>query len=126
MNKVQILDKLQRNLVMRGLSPVRGATTVTVEGMIISCVDASIQAPMGGIDGSASPFLGMGVVAPGKIKIVPSGSEASIAEIFVTANDLIVLREVCGFANDVAVMDHDEATVLATLAGSADLAMMGQ
>jgi len=126
MNKVQILDKLQRNLLARGLSPVRGSTTVTVEGMAISCVDASIQAPMGGVDGTSSPFLGMGIVAPGMIKIVPTSTEASIAEIFVTANDLIVLREVCGFANDVIIYDHDLANVLATIPGSADLHMMGQ
>lgn len=126
MNKVQILDKLQRNLIMRGLSPVRGATNITIAGFVVSCVDAVIQAPMGGIDGTSSPFLGMGVVAPGTIKIVPDGTKATIPAIFLDAASLIVLREVCGFANDVVVMDHDEVNVLATLTGSADLHMMGQ
>lgn len=126
MNKVQILDKLQRNLLQRGLSPVRGATSITIAGFVISCVDASIQAPMGGVDGTVSPFLGIGVASPGTIKIVPDGTKATIPQIFLDEASLIVLRELCGFANNIVIMNYADAVVVATLTGSADLHMMGQ
>lgn len=127
MNKVQILDKLQRNLVMRGMSPVRGATTVTVANMVISCVDADIQSPMGGVSASSAPFLGIGVAAPSIIKIVgASSSYDTLAKIFVTEAAMVVFREVCGFANDIMIYDDDGSTLIATIRGSADLVGLGQ
>ncbi len=125
-NKTQILDKIKRNLDMLGVSAVRGSTTVTAGNCIISYVDASIQAPMGGIDQTVSPFLGMGVAAPGKLQIRGTGTKDTVPTIFTNEENLKVLRVVCGHANNVLVVDGTTgATVLAELPGSADLLGLG-
>ena len=108
---VQILDKIQRNCQQRGLSVSRpSADLLIAEGMEITVEDAEIASPMGGIDPSVSPFLGIGVAAPGKI--VLDTDPASLAE-------LKVLRIVCGHANTVVIPAGE-------LPGHADLNGMGQ
>jgi hypothetical protein len=108
---VQILDKIQRNCQQRGLSVSRtSADELEAEGIVITYEDAVIDSPMGGIDGSASPFLGIGVANPGKI--VLDTDPASIAE-------FQVLRIVCGHANTVVIPAGE-------LPGHVDLNGMGQ
>lgn len=124
-NPVQVLDKIKRNLDAVGVSATRNATSVTAAGLTISYVDASIQSPMGGVDGGASPFLGIGVANPGVLKIKGATGENSIPAIFVDAADLAVLACCTRFANDV-VVEAANGTELARLAGHPDLKMMGQ
>lgn len=131
-NDVQILDKIQRNLEQAGITVTRGASKVTAGNVKIQYQDAVIQAPMGGIDDSASPFLGIGVGNPGQI--IVSGlldADAALADIFVTETDLRVLRVACGMANTILVKagrtdDSILAATLATLEGHVDLLGMGQ
>jgi hypothetical protein len=125
-NPVQILAKIKRNLDAVGVPATLNSSSVVAAGMTISYVSASIQSPMGGVDGGSSPFLGMGVVAPGVIKIKGAAGENSIAAIFVAASDLAVLACCARFANDVSVEAGDTATELARLAGHPDLKMMGE
>lgn len=121
MNKKQILDKIKRNLDQRKISAVRNASDVTVGAIVISCEDASIQSPMGGIDGSSSPFLGMGVANPGKLVVTIADMTAVD---FVTASALLpVLCEVFSFANDVKVTDGTNTAVVSSLA---DFVGLGQ
>jgi hypothetical protein len=126
MNKVQILAKIKRNLDQLGIANTADSVSVTAVGTIISCVDAAIQAPMGGIDGSVSPFLGIGIAAPGQLQLKGASGENSLAAIFTTEDNFKVLREICGFANDVVIVKGDNTDILATLPGNADLKMMGQ
>ena len=126
-NKVQILNKIARDLGQLGVSVTQGATTVTVGHCIISYVDATIASPMGGVDGTASPFLGIGVANPGKLQIRGTGSLNTIATIFDNASDLQVLALVAGFANNILVVDGSTgATVLAELVSNVDLKGLGQ
>ena len=126
-NKVAILKKLVRDIGMLGMSVTQDATTVTVGHCIISYVDATIQSPMGGVDGTASPFLGIGVANPGKLQIRGTGSLNTIATIFDNASDLQVLALVAGFANNILIVDGSTgATVLAELVSSVDLKGLGQ
>lgn len=125
-NPVQVLDKIKRNLDAVGVPATRNATSVTAAGLTISYVDAVIQSPMGGVNGDASPFLGIGIGNPGSLKIKGAGGETSIALIFTTAADLAVLACCTRFANDVVVESGDSTAELARLAGHPDLKMIGQ
>jgi hypothetical protein len=110
-NSVQILDKIQRNCQQRGIAASRpSAELLIAAGMEISYQAADIAAPMGGINPSVSPFLGIGIANPGKI--VLDTDPASLDE-------LRVLRIVCGHANTVVIPAGE-------LEGHADLNGMGQ
>jgi hypothetical protein len=110
-NDVQILDKIQRNCEQIGLSVTRdSATQLTAEGMVITYSAAVIQAPMGGIDDSASPFLGIGVANPGKIEI--DTDPATLVE-------LQVLHIISGMANSIVIP-------LGEIQGNVDMLGMGQ
>lgn len=125
-NSAQVLDKIKRNLDAVGVPATRGNSTVTAAGLTISYVDADLQAPLGGVNGNSSPFLGIGVANPGAIKIKGAAGENTIAGIFAAAADLAVLACCTRFANDVVVEAGDTATELVRLAGHPDLKMMGQ
>jgi hypothetical protein len=125
-NSVQILDKIARNLNKLGVSAVRGSSSVSAGGLTVSYVSASVQSPMGGIDKDASPFLGIGVAAPGKIKIKGAAGENSLAAVLDTAAAANVLAVCCRFANNVQIEAGDSSTLLAELAGHADVLMVGE
>lgn len=109
-NKVQILDKIQRNCEQAKIAVSRtSALSLTAAGIVITYVDAVIQSPMGGIDGSVSPFLGIGIANPGKINL---GTNPS------TLDQFRVLRIACGHANTVVIPAGE-------LEGSVDLLGMG-
>lgn len=122
-NRVQVLDKIARNLEQLGMSVSRGSQNeVVAEGLTMSYVDAEIQAPMGGVDGDVSPFLGIGVANPGKIQI--KGDAATLTLIWTTEARLQILQQCSGHANDITVVSDSDA-VLAELRGSADLLGLG-
>lgn len=124
-NKTAILKKIQRDLEQLGLTVTVGATTITCGRCIISYVDATIQAPMGGVDGTASPFLGIGVAAPGKLHIRGTGTLDTLPTIFVDINDFRVLRTVCGHANNVTIGTGTADASLGELPGSCDVLGLG-
>lgn len=126
MNTKFIIAKIKRNLDMLSIAATTDLNTVTVDGAVISCVDASIAAPMGGIDGSVSPFLGMGVANPGQIKVKGAAGENTIAAIMTSELRLKVLSLVMGFGNDVVVEAGDTATELARIPGAVDVMGVGQ
>ena len=110
-NSVQILDKIQRNCQQRGIAVSRpSAELLIAAGIEISYEAAEISSPMGGIDPSVSPFLGIGVANPGKI--VLDSDPASLEE-------FQVLRIACGHANTVVIPAGE-------LPGHTDLNGMGQ
>ena len=125
-NSVQILDKIARNLNQLGVAATRGSSSVSAAGLTVSYVSASVQSPMGGIDKDASPFLGIGVAAPGKLKIKGAAGENSLAAVLDTAAAVNVLAVCARFANNVQVEAGDSAAVLVELAGHADLLMVGE
>ena len=110
-NDVQILDKIQRNCEQLGLSVTRdSAVQLTAEGMAITYSAAVIQSPMGGVDDTASPFLGIGIANPGKIEIDTNPT---------TLVQLQVLHIISGMANSIVIP-------LGEIQGHVDMLGMGQ
>ena len=110
-NKVQILDKIERNCRQLDIAVTRdSAEQLTAAGMVITYQDATIDSPQGGIDDQTSPFLGIGIANPGKIELDTNPS---------TLDELRVLRVVCGMANNIVIPAGE-------LEGHADLLGMGQ
>lgn len=130
-NSVQILDKIVRNMKQRGISTVvRNATTVSVtktggDVLTVSYVDKSIQSPMGGVSASAAPYLGIGIAAPGSLKIKGAAAETTIAAIIDTVEAVELLAELAGYANDIIIERGDNTTQLARIKGHSDLLGMG-
>ena len=129
-NPVQILDKISRNMKQRGYTAERVGETVEVaktggDKLTVSYVDASIQSPMGGIDDTNSPFLGIGTANPGQIKIKGAAGETSISAIIDTVEALSLMHEVAGYANDIVVESGDDTTELARIHGHEHLVGLG-
>ena len=131
------LDKIKRNLDQLGISATRGASDITVENgsndLVITYVDADIQSPMGGVDDSSNPFLGIGVANPGKLQIegagINSASAAAVSDLIDTEIAAQVLLVVSGSANNVLLAQANAgagADLDVELRGHADLLGMGQ
>ena len=117
-NSVQILAKIARNAQQMGLTvSSQSATAVVIGDMTITYEKASIQGPMGGVDGNVSPFLGIGVAAPGKIKVVSTVAIENDAEM------MKVLALCTRFANNVVIQDTVRTV---EVAGHPDLVMLGE
>ena len=127
----QILDKLARDLSQLGQSVSRNATNdVVVENgsadVTISYADAVFSPSMvGGVDGSVSPFLGIGAGNPGTITIRVQSAD-TLAAALATPVAVICLHQLGGFANDVQVLVDSTGAQLLRLRGSADLVNLGQ
>lgn len=130
-NRKQILDKIARNLDMLGIPESRGAANSVIvdngsNDLTISYVDASIQLPMGGVDGSVTPFLGIGVANPGKIKIksaiLTAGTIADVIDSIMAAR---VLAVCAGMANNI-VLENSDASFSGEIRGDVDNLGMGQ
>lgn len=127
----QIMAKIARNCTQLGLTvnSNSGSAVVVENGsndLTISYVQPDILAPMGGVDPSVSPFLGVGTVNPGALKlksaINTNGDCRDVTDGLVAAK---VLKMLGGFANDL-VLENSDASFSATLRGDVDLLGMGQ
>lgn len=129
-NQVEILDKLDRNLKQRAMPAERVGESVELtktggDKLIVTYTAAQIQSPMGGVDDSATPFLGIGTGNPGSITITAdAAAETSIALMFDTVEALHLLTACAKFANDIVIVDGG-ATELARLPGHAHLLGLG-
>lgn len=127
----QIMAKIERNARLLGLTIVSssGSSVVIDNGsndLTVSYVAATILSPMGGVDGATSPFLGLGVVAPGQLKMKSASTAAdTIADVMDSLVAAKVLTILSQFANDI-VLENSDATYTATLRGSVDALGLGQ
>ena len=118
-NRVQILDKIERNCHALGIVTSRtDAVTLVAGSATLTYVDAVIAGPMGGVDGSVSPFLGIGIANPGKIAIDIAGALSTI-----TAAHMRVIRVASGHANNILI--NNGGSLLVELEGSSDMLGMG-
>lgn len=130
-NSVQILAKIARNAAQLGLTVnSQSATAVVIENgsndLTVSYVNASIQSPMGGVDPSVSPFLGIGTGNPGKIKIKSAtNANGDMTDILNTATAAKVLAICAAFANDI-VLENSDASASAEIRGHSDVVGLGQ
>lgn len=131
-NSKQILAKLARNAKQVGLTVnSESQTAVVIENgsndLTISYVDASFSpAVVGGVDSSVSPYLGIGVGNPGKIKIKSAintaGDMTDILDSEVAAK---VLALCAAMANDIR-LENSDASASADIRGHSDLIGLGQ
>lgn len=129
-NSVQILAKLARNAAQLGLTVnSQSASAVVIENgsndLTISYQAASIQSPMGGVDGNVSPFLGIGVANPGKLVLTGAGTANTVGGVIDSAVAAQVLQLMSGMANNIIIADSTHP-LIAELKGDADLLGMGQ
>lgn len=128
-NKVQILDKIERNMKQRGYgsSVTRtSAESLDVAGLTVSYVEKDVSSPMGGVDDTQSPFLGVGTAAPGALKIKGDAGENTLAAVLGDAVDAVLLAECAGKANDIIVEAGDTTAELVRIAGHADVLGLGE
>ena len=130
-NTKAILDKLARNLDQLAIVETRGVNNSVIvsngsNNLTISYVPAQIQAPMGGVDDTISPFLGIGTANPGQILIKSaintSGNVTDVIDGQIAAQ---VLCMVAGMANDI-ILQNSAAVQVAYIRGTVDLLGMGQ
>ncbi len=130
-NSVQILAKIARDAQQVGLTVVSQSQTAVVidngaNDLTISYVAASIAAPQGGIDNSVSPYLGIGIGNPGKIKIKSASTATdTIGDVIDSIVAAKVLALCAGFANNI-LLENSDATFTGEIRGHADLIGMGQ
>lgn len=109
-NRVAILDKIQRNCSQLGLVVSRtDSATLVAGGITITYVDAVIASPMGGINDQVSPFLGIGIAAPGKLNLDTNPTTLIHHKVF---------RICSGHANNIVIP-------LGEVEGSVDMLGMG-
>ena len=129
-NSRQILAKISREAKLMGLTVnSESASAIVIENgsndLTVSYVAASIQSPMGGVDPSVSPFLGVGIAAPGAIKMKSAVNAAgTIADVTDTLVSAKLLAICAGFANDI-VLENSDASFSGRIRGHGDLVGMG-
>jgi hypothetical protein len=130
-NSVQILAKLARDAEQVGLTvSSQSRTEVKIANganeLTLSCEAAQIASPQGGVDPSVSPFLGIGIGNPVKIKMKSTAVAAStIADVLDSPEAAKVLALMAGFANSLK-LENGDATFAMEIRGHADLIGMGQ
>lgn len=125
--KKQVLDKIARNLEILGESVSRGsAGEVIVGSTTVGYAESSTTPSMlGGIDDSASPYLGIGQGNPGKITLRVASADA-LADILVSAEAIKVFAVCAAFANSIQLLEDDDSDVALEVRGHSDLVGMGQ
>ena len=129
-NSKQILQKLAGNTRMLGLTVnSESQTAVVIENgsndLTISYVDASFSpSVVGGVDSSVSPYLGIGVSNPGKIKI-KGAAGATFALTIDTIVAAKVLAMCAAMANDIQISGSGDQD-LGVVRGHSDLIGLGQ
>ena len=130
-NSVQILAKLARNAAQIGLTVnSQSQSAVVIENgsndLTISYVNASIASPQGGIDPNVSPYLGIGIGNPGKLKlksaINTAGDITDVLDSIVAAK---VLALMAAMANNI-LLENSDAGFEGEIRGHEDLIGMGQ
>jgi hypothetical protein len=94
--------------------------TVSYENLPVS------PAVLGGVDPSVSPFLGIGVGAPGKIKIKSSiNTNTSVTDVLNSEVAAKLLALCASMANDI-ILENSDASWSMMIRGHSDLLGMGQ
>lgn len=131
-NSKQVLAKIARDAAQLGLTVnSQSASAVVIENgsndLTVSYVDASFSPSMqGGVDGASSPYLGIGVGNPGKIKIKSaSTANDNITDVLDSLVAAKLLALCAGFANNI-LLENVDATFSGEIRGHADLVGMGQ
>lgn len=129
-NSAAILQKLTRNAKMLGLTVnSESQTAVVIENgsndLTISYVDASFSpSVVGGVSDTVSPFLGIGVGNPGKLKIKgAAGATWALTVDSIVAGKVIALC--AALANDIQISGSGDQD-LGVIRGHSDLVGMGQ
>ena len=127
----QLMAKIERNARQLGLTvnSNSGSAVVIDNGsndLTVSYVQPTITAPMGGVDPASSPFLGVGTVQPGQLKVKSSSTAAdAVSDVVDSVVAVKLVHMLGGFSNDV-LLENSDATFSAVLRGDVDNLGMGQ
>ena len=135
-NKEAIIDKIARNMKQRGITADRVGETVVVENgsndLTVTYEEKDVQSPMGGVSDASSPYLGIGIAAPGTLKIEGAGvntaNPATVGELIDSLTAAVLLAECAGFANDIQLANANAgagADLDVRIGGDADRLGMG-
>ena len=123
-NKDAIMDKIARNMRERGYGDAvsRSGDTLLVDDgskeIVVSYEAATGDTPQMGVDIqdlNGNTVLGIGNVAPGKLKM--HGDVATQSDLLDTEVALVLFAELAGFANDVLVSSQAGEVRIAGVAG---------
>jgi hypothetical protein len=132
MNPMFLFKKLARNFDMMGIAYTTDVNTyITVGSLKISYAPANIQQPMGGVDGTNSPFLGVGIQSPGFVSVYDATpGHDTVAEVITSETDLKVLSQVILLGNSVLLSGRNAGNtadvLLARLQSNIDVLGAGQ
>lgn len=136
-NKEAIMDKIVRNMKQRGFSgATRTATGLQLQKssgaadatkiLQVVYVDKSGNAPQIGVSDAVSPFLGIGVAAPGSIKIIGGTADTTLALTMDSIEALVLLSAISGMANDIVLEEGATNTEVGRIAGHSDVLGLGE
>jgi len=120
------MEKINRNINILNIPTTFDGLSITVDSVVVSYVDAQIQLPMGGIDSSVSPYLGIGISAPGYLKIKGAAGQNTFAAIFISALRMQIFKIVGDIGNDIIVEAGDTTTELGRIKANVDFVSLGQ
>ena len=124
-NPTAILNKVLRNMEQRGYwnpgnpngpAPASGVQIALVGSTIeltqvggavlnVTYVPKAVQSPMGGVDPTVSPYLGIGIGAPGLLQLQPANpATTTIPGIFTDQSSVELMVELSGYANDLQIL----------------------
>jgi hypothetical protein len=117
-NIQSIMNKIARNAQIIGLNVASqgndafGNATVTLTAdtgtLTVVYLTAAILSPMGGINSSISPYLGIGIANPGQLMLQASVSTAgSVADVVNGPKSAQILAMLAWFANDIVLANSD-------------------
>lgn len=138
-NITSIMNKVARNAQVMGLTVAsQTASTVVIQDssatLTVGYALAAIQYPMGGVDPTVSPYLGIGIANPGQLTLTSSNSGGTVADVIDSAVAAQVLAMLAWFDNDIILADattpitttNGYAQGIARIRGDSDLIGMGQ
>lgn len=111
-NSKQILDKIARNLDQLQIAYTRDSSNDVIvtngsNNLTLSYDLAVIQSPMGGVDATSAPYLGIGTANPGRIRIqgaaANSASNFNVGSLIDTSTAAQVFHVCSAFANDLVL-----------------------
>jgi hypothetical protein len=129
-NSVSILNKVARNAQVLGLTVAsQTASSVVISNgsnnLTVSYQAASILAPMGGVDPTVSPYLGIGTANPGQLVLTAAGTAGTVPGVLDGLVAAQLFQMLSGFANDIILADSTH-TQIAYIRGSTDWLGLGQ
>jgi hypothetical protein len=139
-NITSIMNKVARNAQVLGLTvsaQTANSVSIAADGgatLTVAYALAAILPPMGGVDPTVSPYLGIGIANPGQLTLTSTNTGGAVADVINGPISAQVLCMLAWFANDIILADattpvstaNGYAQGIARLRGDSDMIGVGQ